>query len=209
MRGPIALKRSICQISQSSEQAPGSNKRRCLRGRQISEIEIRLMKSCEIDKVLELCKRSLLEYASTAELRESTQRYHEMCAAKTARSWSKDCECGYAQFNRRVWVAVRGGELLGCIAIKPRPRKPLSSTEGVEVDHVAVTEGHRGTGLAQRLLRTVEDYCSSQGIRALYLTTQDNLTRAIRFYEKEGFQRMREKRWEAYVLLYYRKNLSD
>ncbi len=72
---------------------------------------------------------------------------------------------------------------------------------------MSVVQEYRGEGLAQRLLQRVESHCRDERIKSVYFTTQDNLTRAVRFYEKEGYESVCEKKWNSYMLYYYKKDV--
>ena len=47
----------------------------------------------------------------------------------------------------------------------------------------------RGTGIGKRMLDTAVDFARSRGATALVLDTLDSMSRAIRFYEANGFTR--------------------
>jgi ribosomal protein S18 acetylase RimI-like enzyme len=97
--------------------------------------------------------------------------------------------------------------IVGTILVQPRARKPINDRCGVEITNVYVDPAFRGTGIAQRLLETVENHCIRYNIQNIHLTTQNNLTRAIKFYEKEGYALTHHKIWQSYVLMYYKKQL--
>lgn len=64
------------------------------------------------------------------------------------------------------------------------------SVKNIEEGHLrgmAVLPGCAGTGIAQRLLETVEDELRDRGCRRITLGTTKPLTRAIRFYERNGY----------------------
>jgi ribosomal protein S18 acetylase RimI-like enzyme len=46
----------------------------------------------------------------------------------------------------------------------------------------------QGSGIASRLLVTIEDYLRAQGCRRVTLDTTPPLQRAIRFYESQGYR---------------------
>lgn len=81
-----------------------------------------------------------------------------------------------------IWIAVEDGATIGTISARLTP-------EGVYVRGMAIVPTARGTGIAESLLREVEEFALSNAERRLYLSTTPFLTRAIRFYERSGFQR--------------------
>jgi len=73
-------------------------------------------------------------------------------------------------------------EVVGTIAFKI-----LEGGEG-HLRGMAVRPEWHGTGLSTSLLRTAEDELRKAGCRIITLDTTEPLKRAIRFYEKNGFQ---------------------
>lgn len=65
----------------------------------------------------------------------------------------------------------------------------LDKTEGL-IKRFYITKTHRGTGLAQQLLGELMIKAKSFGINKLILDVSKDNSRAIRFYEKNGFLRM-------------------
>lgn len=171
------------------------------------EIVIRPMQTNEISKVLQLELDGLIEFCESEEHVAATRTFHEKRENRVFKMMEKDCLNHYPQYNRKVWVAVKGTNVLGSIAIKPRMYKKLADRSSAEIYNMYVIKDQRGTGLAQQLIQTAERHCKREKIKALHLTTQDNLTRAIRFYEKVGYSLTHEKKWDSYQLLYYKKDL--
>ena len=172
-----------------------------------SPIAIRLMKANEIDQVLQMNLEGLLDYCNNDAQRKATIEYHDSHKERNIKKMKTDCDEEYKRFNRRVWVVVSGTKILGSMELKPRPRKAHKDRSGVQLDNVCVIPEHQGTGIAQKLLLKVEAHCRKEKIGAIHLTTQDNLTRAIRFYEKEGYRFTHEKNWDGYKCCYYVKDL--
>ncbi len=54
---------------------------------------------------------------------------------------------------------------------------------------MAVLPNEQGRGVAQRLLEAAEDELRRQGCTRITLDTTEPLTRAMRFYERNGFRR--------------------
>lgn len=82
-----------------------------------------------------------------------------------------------------VFVAVNpGGEVLGTIGYKVE-----RDMEG-HIRGMAVRPDHLGSGLAQRLLETVEVELRKRKCSRVTLDTTEPLKRAIRFYEQNGFR---------------------
>ncbi len=86
--------------------------------------------------------------------------------------------------SMEVFVAVSStGEIVGTIA--------CAATGGGEghIRGMAVRPEFHGKGLAQQLLRTVEDRLRSRGYGRVTLDTTAPLERAVRFYQKNGYRR--------------------
>lgn len=81
-----------------------------------------------------------------------------------------------------VWVAVRGGLVVGTVSAVPRG-------EELYVRSMAVAPAARGRRAGELLLKRVEEFAAARGHRRLTLTTTPFLSRAIRLYERAGFRR--------------------
>ncbi len=83
-----------------------------------------------------------------------------------------------------VLVAVNAqGHVVGTIG-----GAVVSSSEG-HLRGMAVLPGWNGRGIAQRLLEAMEKHLVGRGCTRISLDTTEPLLRAMRFYEKDGFQR--------------------
>jgi GNAT superfamily N-acetyltransferase len=83
------------------------------------------------------------------------------------------------------WLAVDGGAVVGCVALRPLPEV---EDDAGEVKRLYVRASHRGRGLARALMDAAEEFARGQGFRALYLDTKDDLIDAIRFYTARGYE---------------------
>jgi GNAT superfamily N-acetyltransferase len=82
-----------------------------------------------------------------------------------------------------VWVAEDDGRLIGLVGTRP------SSGSKWELCRMYVEAGARGTGLANRLVRTAEDHARSHGAETMHLWSDTRFDRAHRFYERHGYVR--------------------
>jgi putative acetyltransferase len=80
----------------------------------------------------------------------------------------------------RFFVARRGEIALGCAALALRPGYG-------EVKSMYVEEGARGSGVADALMRAVEDEARAEALPWLRLETGDALVAARRLYARHGF----------------------
>jgi GNAT superfamily N-acetyltransferase len=82
------------------------------------------------------------------------------------------------------WLARNGGEVVGCIALRPLDVFPAAG----EVKRLYVQPASRGLGIAGLLLDALHEYARTAGYEWLYLDSKDDLAAAIRFYEKRGYR---------------------
>ncbi len=103
----------------------------------------------------------------------------------------------------RLWVAERGGELVGCIAVVA-----ASAKEG-QLRWYLVAPAARGLGLGRRLLDEAVAFARKSGHESLFLWTVDALKAAAHLYRAAGFEKVEAvpaRRWgvevveEKYVL---------
>lgn len=84
-----------------------------------------------------------------------------------------------------VWVAVQENMIVGTVSAVLKNRS-------VYVRGMAILPTTRGQHLGQRLLEQVDAFAMSCHAQSLYLSTTPFLMRAIRLYERCGFQRTDE-----------------
>jgi len=81
-----------------------------------------------------------------------------------------------------VWVAVQHEAPIGTLSA-------VSKGEGLYIRSMAILPGARGQGIGELLLQQAERLACQHNRTFLFLSTTPYLTRAIRLYEKFGFQR--------------------
>ncbi|WOO84775.1 putative N-acetyltransferasec [Vanrija pseudolonga] len=85
-----------------------------------------------------------------------------------------------------IWLAEKdGSEVVGCIILRPLPSV---SPTACEVKRLYVTPAARGLRVADKLLATLHAYAKTRGYDTAYLDTKDDLTAAIRFYQRQGYE---------------------
>jgi putative acetyltransferase len=87
--------------------------------------------------------------------------------------------------NVDVYLIARdaSGEATGCGALR------LLGDGTAEIKRMYVTPEARGTGVATSILRELEEHARRRGLAAVQLATGDKQPDAIRFYEREGYER--------------------
>lgn len=84
-----------------------------------------------------------------------------------------------------VWVAEHDASIVGTVSVVPR-------LDDLYIRGMAVLPKARGLQLGQLLLKEVEQFAREQNHRRLVLSTTPFLHRAIRLYDRAGFQRADE-----------------
>ncbi len=105
-----------------------------------------------------------------------------------------DIDAHYHATGGNFWGAKSGDLLIGTIALM------ATGHAAGALRKMFVKKEFRGkeTAVAQRLLRTLLAYCEQHGITDLYLGTVDILKAAHRFYERNGFTRLKAEDLPSY-----------
>jgi putative acetyltransferase len=134
--------------------------------------DLRRVQAADVPAVVEVVRETLAEYGLTFGEGAATD------APLLALPASYEAEGG------AFWVVTRpDGAVVGTCGVAP-------VEPGVfELRKMYLRPETRGTGVAQRLLETCVAWCRAQGGSRLVLDTIHEMTRAIRFYERNGFAR--------------------
>lgn len=109
----------------------------------------------------------------------------------------------YFEPGAGVWLANDGEAVVGCIALRRLERFEKSG----EVKRLYVKPEYRGQHIAELLLAELEMYARGVGYRTLYLDSKDDLTAAIRFYEKHGYEPCERYNENPQATIFMRKDL--
>ena len=90
-----------------------------------------------------------------------------------------------------IWVAISNGNVAGTVSVVAR-------NESMYVRGMAVQPVARGQSIGEVLMAEVEKFSNSEGFRRLFLSTTPFLDRAIRLYERLGFQRIDEEPYDLF-----------
>jgi ribosomal protein S18 acetylase RimI-like enzyme len=99
--------------------------------------------------------------------------------------------------RERLWIAERGTQLVGCIAIV------AAGPRTAQLRWFLVDPSARGCGLGKRLLREALAFCRLARYAKVILQTESVLTVAARLYEAAGFRKTEQKpgrRWGVDVV---------
>jgi putative acetyltransferase len=88
----------------------------------------------------------------------------------------------FAAAGGAFWVAERGGGIIGSAGFLP-------SSQGIELHHLYIGPGERGTGLALRLFALVEEAARDRGAAEIVCWSDTRFARGHSFYARLGFHR--------------------
>jgi GNAT superfamily N-acetyltransferase len=103
-----------------------------------------------------------------------------------------------------VWLAASDGEIVGCVAL----RRLSGRNESAEIKRMYVRQAHRGKGIADLLMKELEDYARDCGYAWLYLDTAAVMVAAARFYERNGFEHCERYNYNPQAAIFMRKRLE-
>jgi len=84
------------------------------------------------------------------------------------------------------WIAVDGDCVIGTVAIKDAGGRVAF------LNRMFVDVEHHGSGIGQRLFDHAYNFAQSHGYTDMMLNTHEKMVRAHRFYERNGFTRVRK-----------------
>ena len=86
----------------------------------------------------------------------------------------------------RLYVARRGEDAIGCIAMRPMPELP--GQNACELKRLYVKPDQRGSHIGRRLVQRIVDDAREAGYSRIYLDTLPILQTAIHMYLAMGFE---------------------
>ena len=90
----------------------------------------------------------------------------------------------YQGSKSNFWVALDRGDVVGTAALQD-----YGGARGY-LKRFYVKKENRGTGLAQKILKTALDYARANSFKEIFLGTVPAMIAANKFYQKEGFERI-------------------
>jgi len=110
----------------------------------------------------------------------------------------------YLQPPDAAWLAFVDDAPLGTIALRPLPERG----NACEVKRLYVRPAGRGLGIAHHLLDALETYARAQGFAWAYLDTRADLTAAIAFYRRRGYEPCERYNDNPVASFFFRRALS-
>src|SRR5260370_37405288 len=90
-----------------------------------------------------------------------------------------------------VWVAIHEEEIVGAVSV-------VAKAESLYIGGMAVLPSARGARIGSLLLTHIEEFARREGFSRLFLSPAPFLDRAIRLYERFGFQRTSDEPHELF-----------
>lgn len=84
-----------------------------------------------------------------------------------------------------IWVATFDGRVVGTVSVVPKG-------ESLYIRGMGLVPAARGRKIGELLLKHAESYAKEHGFKRMFLSTTPFLARAIRLYERRGFERTDE-----------------
>ena len=137
-------------------------------------------------------------------LAEAFGEYESLYTAKAYSATTPNSDAIRSRFAEgETWIAEVEGKIVGTVSA-------LSKNESLYIRSMAILPAARGNRIGERLLAAVEEFALANGYRRLSLSTTPFLHRAIRLYERLGFERSDEPPRELYgtPLMTMSKNLN-
>jgi ribosomal protein S18 acetylase RimI-like enzyme len=146
------------------------------------EIVIRRATEADAARVAEFAQRTFVENFGAYNTAENL-------AAHVAKSFGPEIQLREIRDLQSVTLLAELGATVASFAQVRRGRRPscVTGTAPVELQRFYVDRPFHGRGVAQQLMRAVEDVARELGGRTLWLGVWEHNLRAIAFYSKCGF----------------------
>ena len=135
------------------------------------DIDVRFVREADVPAVIDIVQGTLAEFGL---------KFGE--GAKTDEELT-DLPQSYEANGGAFWVATRGGALIGTCGVFP------VAPHTFELRKMYLRPATRGLGIGKRLLDEALRFARAHGGRRMVLDTTEQMTRAIAFYEANGFVR--------------------
>lgn len=112
----------------------------------------------------------------------------------------KDIEANFLRF----WLLLDEGEIIGTVGVRR-----LEKENACELKSLYLSQKFYGLGYGRNLLFTALNYAKSAGFSWVYLDTRSDSQRALRLYEKAGFQKTAPYYENPLTDLFFRLDLTQ
>jgi len=90
--------------------------------------------------------------------------------------------------NNMVFVAEDGGAVVGCLQVTFIANLSFEGGRRALIEAVRIADSHQGQGLGRAIMNYVINIAREKKCKIVQLTSNNQRTDAIRFYEQLGFQ---------------------
>lgn len=90
--------------------------------------------------------------------------------------------------NNMVFVAEDGGVVIGCLQVTFIANLSFEGGRRALIEAVRIADSHQGQGLGRAIMNHVINIAREKKCKIVQLTSNNQRTDAIRFYEQLGFQ---------------------
>ncbi len=90
--------------------------------------------------------------------------------------------------NNMVFVAEDGGVVIGCLQVTFIANLSFEGGRRALIEAVRIADSHQGQGLGRDIMNYVINIAREKKCKIVQLTSNNQRTDAIRFYEQLGFQ---------------------
>jgi len=130
------------------------------------------------------------------------EEYYD-AADVVARDTKDEFQLRYFAERAGVWLASLENNVVGCIALRELAEIQSSG----EIKRMYVRPTHRGLGIANKLLESLERFAAKAGYEWLYLDSAPSMAAAVRFYQRNGFEPCAPYNNNPQANIYLRKKL--
>ncbi len=149
-----------------------------------SPIKITRVAKADIDKLQTLSRKTFIEAFSSANTPEDMESYTKIAFAKN--QLEKEISNPESEF----YFAMLEEKAIGYLKINyGKAQSELSNTNSLEIERIYVTGDHQGQKIGQMLFEKACTITRNKGFDYIWLGVWDKNTRAIHFYQKNGFIR--------------------
>jgi len=90
--------------------------------------------------------------------------------------------------NNMVYVAEDGGAVIGCLQVTFIANLSFEGGRRALIEAVRIADSHQGQGLGRDIMNYVINIARERGCKIVQLTSNNQRSDAIKFYEQLGFQ---------------------
>ena len=106
----------------------------------------------------------------------------------TARFSQKQIKHYLKSDKSKIYVACLGENLVGALQIDLNKQAPIEELHSAEINKLYILPDYQGKGIAQQLMIKGESYLRSIKEKTVWIISWDQNPRALKFYQKIGYE---------------------